>query len=243
MEVRQILTHLTKSALRTRGYEILRVPNLGDFLRSRDCDLVVDVGANAGQFASKLRPLGYRGAILSIEPLDDVIGELQAKAAPDPLWIVKQVAIGDRPGRMEINVSRNTVYSSILPLADLAQKFANTEITRTQAIDVDTLDNVLAEVPGKRPFIKIDTQGFEQQVLAGAARTLERCVGLLLELPVEHLYEGVWSFPQAIVHLEQLGFRLAQILPVNCRAEDAAAALEFDCVFRRDDQPATLPKT
>ena len=243
MQAREILTNLVKNAFRTRGYEVLRVPNLGDFLRSRDCDLVVDVGANAGQFASRLRPLGYRGAILSVEPLDDVIDLLRERAARDPLWAVKQVAIGDRKGHTEINVSRNTVYSSLLPLADLAHKFADTDVLRVQTVEVETLDGLLAESASKRPFIKIDTQGFEQQVLSGGPRTLERCVGLLLELPVEHLYKGVWSFPEAIVRLDELGFRLAQILPVNCRAGDTAAALEFDCVFRRDDQSAVVPET
>lgn len=242
MQVRQILTQLVKTAFRTKGYEILRVPNLGDFLRSRNCDLLVDVGANSGQFASRLRPLGYHGPILSIEPLDDVMEELRGKASHDPSWTVKQVALGDKPGRAEINVSRNTVYSSFLPFAELAQKFADTDITRTQSIEVETLDNVLADVPGDRPFIKIDTQGFEQQVLAGATRTLDRCVGLLLELPVEHLYEGVWSFSEAIVYLEQRGFQLAQIQPVNCRANDYAAALEFDCIFRRTEQGALQTK-
>jgi hypothetical protein len=47
-------------------------------------------------------------------------------------------------------------------------------------------------------------------VLDGATETLKRCVGVQLELPIGHLYEGVWSFREALDYMDGLGFVLAQ---------------------------------
>lgn len=70
-------------------------------------------------------------------------------------------------------------------------------------------------------------------MLAGATQLLPRCVGLQLELPVEHLYENVWSFAEAVTQLDRLGFLPAQFRMVNPIHDDPASGIEFDCIFRR----------
>lgn len=226
------INQAVKAVLRKRGIELRRESNLGAFLHSRDCDLVVDVGANTGQFATELRTLGYLGHIQSVEPLNGVVDDLRANAAKDPRWGVVHCALGAEQGELQINVSRNTVYSSFMPQTDLAEQFDASDYTHTQPVKIDTLDNLMRGFPCKRPFVKIDTQGFEQQVLAGGPETLKRCVGLMVELPVEHLYQGVWSYTEALCHMERLGFLLAQQRLVN-NGPDGVSALEYDCVFRR----------
>jgi FkbM family methyltransferase len=227
---------LVRRVLRLRGLELLKMPNVGNFLADRRCDLVIDVGANIGQFAQSVRQLGYRERILSFEPLDACFGSLSGAARNDPLWECRQQALGDRSYSTVINVSRHTAYSSIRPLSSVGQAFdPNTMVVEQQSIHVAPLDSMMKNESAERPFLKIDTQGFEREVLAGARETLARSVGLLLELPVDNLYDEVWSFSEAVVFVEKLGFRPAQILPVSPRRNDKVSALEFDCLFRRVD--------
>ncbi|MBS0363284.1 MAG: FkbM family methyltransferase [Proteobacteria bacterium] len=222
--------------LRARGLQLLKIPSLGDFIHDRGCDLVIDVGANVGQFGESLRELGYRGKILSFEPINSCFATLVEKSKRDGNWECVNEALGSKPHAAEINVSVHTAYSSILPLSNVGIEFdPNTAIVEKQKIIVNTIDDYLSGKEFKNIFLKIDTQGFEKEVLAGAVNTLGRCSGLLLELPVENLYEGVWGFTEALKHVEGLGFVPAQITPVSPRRFDKVSALEFDCVFRRVD--------
>ena len=229
---------MIRPTLRKRGLQLLRTPDLGDFLRHRDCDLVLDVGANVGQFAMNLRELGYRGPIISFEPQDACYARLQELSAADPLWTLSHKAVGAEPGTTTINISRTSAYSSILPLSEKGAAYAaGTEIVAHQETPVTTIDLAMVGVSAERPFLKIDTQGFEPEVLAGAGETLKRCVGVLLELPVDELYQRSWSFSEAIAQMEKLGFVPAQFLSVSPRWAfgDPVSAVEFDCLFRRAD--------
>lgn len=223
-------------ARRSRGLEILKIPNLGTFLDHRRCDLVIDVGANVGQFGEGLRKLDYRGRILSFEPVDDCFRHLAARAARDGAWDVRNVALGAHPHQTEINVSSQPVFSSIRELSAVGTQFGEAaQVVRKQVVQVSTLDIEIQDVATERPFLKIDTQGFEKEVLRGAEETLKKCVGVQLELPVDNLYVDVWSFSESICFMEKLGFTPAQMLPVGQRwaLKDPVSAVEFDCVFRR----------
>lgn len=223
-----------EKALRARGFEVLRSPTLVDFVHARDCDLVVDVGGNDGGFAVALRRAGYRGRILSFEPIAEVAEVLKARAAADGRWDVRVHALGARETTLTLNVASNPVYSSFNAMSAAGRAFDDAAApTEQREVPVRTLDAALSDFAAERIFLKIDTQGFERQVLEGARATLDRCVGLLLELPAEQLYEGVWTFAEAATFVEGLGFRPAQIRPVSFRTRDGTAAVEFDCVFRR----------
>jgi FkbM family methyltransferase len=226
-----------KRRLRQVGFDYPRAPDLIDFLASRDVDLVVDVGANVGQFASHLRHLGYSNRIASFEPQKDAFAELEAKAAQDDGWTCHNYALGDESGVATINVSRNTVFSSILPQTPAAIAFdAESVVERSETIEVRCLDELAIELAGNRSFLKIDTQGFEKHVLDGARSYLATAVvGLQLELPIVNLYEQTWTFAEAINYMTKNNFVLSQIAPVNHRKEDAVSLLEVDGVFRRLD--------
>jgi|SRR5438270_2638356 len=225
-----------KRYLARRGMSLVQEPGLWDFLDTRAVDLVIDVGANAGQFARELRSLGYRGRIHSFEPLPAAFAELERYAAGDPLWDASNVGVGRQRGELEINVAKNSVFSSFRPLSELAGRFdPNSQTVEKKRVPVVTLDEALSATPAKSIFLKIDTQGFEQEVLAGAETLLKDCVGVQLELPVDHLYEGVWSFNEALVAMDRYGFVPAQFRAVNPRTGDRAAAVEFDAIFRRKD--------
>lgn len=218
--------------LRKRRFDLIKSPHLGDFLASRDCDLVIDVGANRGQSGQRLRELGYRGRIVSFEPVESAYRQLAAQA--DSGWQTFHMALGAAPGEATINVSVDSVFSSIKPLAeDTERLFSIARTVHTETIRIERLDDMLRDIPGQRPFLKIDVQGFEQEVLAGAPETLSRAIGLMIEIPVTRLYQGNWDFVSAMRFFDEAGFEPAQIRPVTMHPEDPVAAVEFDVLFRR----------
>ena len=149
-----------------------------------------------------------------------------------------RTALGAAVGEAEIHVADNSVFSSIKATTALAEQFDHRAITvRTEMVPVVPLDS-LDQIVGRTVFVKIDTQGFEQEVLLGATATLARAVGVQLELAVDHLYEGVWDLPEAVAFMTARGFALAQVRPTNPKRGDPVSALEFDCVFRRIDRRA-----
>jgi FkbM family methyltransferase len=228
------MKQLIRDLLARRNLEIINSATAVKFLESRDVDLLLDVGANRGQFAYMMRRSGYRGHIYSFEPIRAVFDDLSSATAGDPGWQVFNVGVGKVPGKATISVARNSVFSSLKPTTDSAGAFDPASATAyEEEIEIVTLDERLRDDPARHVFLKIDTQGFEEEVLAGAAATLGRCVGLQLELPIDHFYEGVWSFEEALSFLRQQGFTPAQIRPVNFSTQDPASAVEFDCIFRR----------
>jgi FkbM family methyltransferase len=151
-------------------------------LEAYEVDEVIDVGANAGQFAARLRLLGYRGRIVSFEPIRAVFERLSQRAARDPGWDAVHTAIGAAPGEAEINVLQDTALSSILdPSSELAEHDPATAIAYSEPVTVQPLD-ALVPADGRRRFLKVDAQGYEGRILDGAERLLNECLGAELEL-------------------------------------------------------------
>jgi len=219
------------------GYEIRRRTDLVDFLTSRRIDLVVDVGANTGQFVRELRARGYKNDVISFEPAREPFAQLAEAARRDPKWEVRNVALGSVSGEAVINIAANSVYSSFRDQTPVACAFDKKSTTvRTERVEVTTLDAALQGKQNRRIFLKIDTQGYEHEILAGASASLLFILGILLEVPIVHLYEETWGLEQILQHLRSLGFVLAQISPINyLRHLDPASLAEVDCVFRKVD--------
>lgn len=207
------------------------------FVADRKIDVVLDVGGNVGQFGESLRIKGYRGKIASFEPIASVYQVLAAKAAADGDWETNNFALGAKSERSIINVSEASVFSSILPSTIAAAQFNDTAIvTHTETIEVRRLDDICSGLSGN-VFLKIDTQGYERQVLEGGRQVLPMMKGILMELPIIHLYEGTWRFHEAIEYMADAGFVPAQIHPVSYHSADEVSLVEVDCLFRpRDDR-------
>jgi FkbM family methyltransferase len=65
-------------------------------------NLILDVGANDGQFAREMRELGYNGRIASFEPMASCIATLQKLAEADPLWSVHPFGLGREAGSHQL---------------------------------------------------------------------------------------------------------------------------------------------
>jgi FkbM family methyltransferase len=205
-----------------------------DFIRSRQIDVVVDVGANTGQYGGKLRDAGYRGWIVSLEPVRATFELLKSRASSDPRWMTWPTALGRDAGKATINISEATVFSSVREQAAAATAFnPEARVVRRETIDVIRLDELFLTLPAGRRFLKIDTQGYEQEVLEGGRNCLAEFVGVQMELPIKHLYQNVWTFHDAIAFMNSNGFEISNIIPVNYAHDDPTSLLEVDCIFRR----------
>jgi hypothetical protein len=133
-----------------------------------------------------------------------------------------------------INVSELSVFSSIKSANQTAHAFdSRVAVVEKQQVQVATLDDLLKDDAAQNIFLKIDTQGFEKEVLEGAADLRSKLVGIQLEVPIDNLYDDVWSFPECIDYMDRLGYTPSQFKIVNASRSDPASAVEFDCILRR----------
>jgi len=225
--------------MRLLGYEIRRIDIYSqrrpiDFIRSRKIDVVVDVGANTGQYGERLRSYGYAGWIISAEPVAATYAVLAAHAASDPRWKALNLAYGEEDGFAQINVSEASVFSSLRPqLPTATTLYPGAKVIRQEAVRVMRLDEAFPDFPKGRAFLKIDTQGYEEQVLKGSTGCISEFLGVQMELPVIHLYEGTWRFHDAVAFMHEHGFAISTIIPVSSDPADPMSLLEVDCIFRQ----------
>jgi FkbM family methyltransferase len=186
-------------------------------LRKFDIDLILDVGANTGQFASEMRQCGYKGKIVSFEPLSDAYAGLQKACARDPMWeAYPRCALGDYEGEVDINIAGNSESSSILPMLETHRSAApQSAYQGKEKVALRKLDAVAGQYlkDARSAFLKIDTQGFEWQVLGGARETLPHIKGILVELSLVPLYEGQRLWREVIDQLEAEDFVLWAFRP------------------------------
>lgn len=238
--------------LASAGYEL--VPNwmadqvpLRDHLRRifarYDVTCVIDVGANIGQYGSFLRKrVGYTGEIVSFEPVSATFEKLAAATRGDPKWQPHQLALGAERTSMSINVTSGSVHSSFLrpdeaavERTGLENQRLNSRVVRTEQVEVRTLDDVVGGIDSKSIYLKMDTQGYDRQVLEGARHCVDRLAGLQTEAAMQTLYVGATGYQEMTAFVTSLGFRLSGFFPVNHDAD--LGLIECDMVFVRPRKP------
>ena len=226
------------------GADLLLHDHLQRLFARYAVDCVLDVGANAGQYGDELRGAGYRGRILSFEPIAARCERLRAAIAGDPAWTAHAVALGSAPGTAELNVTHHDVFTSLRePLPFAARRFGEgAGVARRESVAVRRLDDVLDELLGggrpPRCFLKMDTQGYDLEVFAGLGRWAAHVVGLQSEVAAIALYEGMPRMAEAIARYEKAGFELSGLFPVS-HDEPTGRVIELDCVLVR---AAALPR-
>lgn len=220
-------------------YRPERLPpaRLAAMLAIHGVDLVFDVGANIGQFSRSLRAAGYKGRLVSFEPLSTAHAQLLRVSQGDVQWeIAPRVAVGSHEGEIDIHVAANSVSSSALEMLDSHGKAApGSAYVGSERVRLSRLDSLAHDYmrPDTVPFIKIDTQGYEDQVLTGATNLLDRVSGLQLELSFVALYEGQQLFDPLVERLRALGFSIWAIWPGICDPR-SGRMLQVDAVFFRN---------
>ena len=142
---------------------------------------VLDVGANEGQYGRQLREIGYAGWIVSFEPVTDVFRSLDAAADGDSRWLTFQLALGNKTEVREIAVTAESQLSSFFHRSRYsAEKLGEQgDVVHYEEVEVDTLASwcrrYACEIPLDSPFLKVDTQGFDKEVLLGSASWSAAC--------------------------------------------------------------------
>jgi len=232
----------TRRFIRRCGIEVVTVHDgtalnlhLWRLFEQLDIGLVLDVGARTGEYGRSLRRNGYRGHIISFEPVSESFAILSARAANDAAWSVRRIALGNETGQSEINVTNSTVFSSFrAPNQRSADVFGSgSEVRTTETVEIRRLGDLFDDLVPGRPnvFLKIDTQGWDLEVLKGAANALSRIAALQTEVSVQQIYEGMPTMQDALEHLDQLGFAVSGLFPVTL--DQQLRVVEFDCIAVR----------
>jgi FkbM family methyltransferase len=199
-------------------------------------DCVLDIGANEGQYGTFLRTeVGYRGDIVSFEPVSHVAEALKQRAAADRSWRVFNYALGRSEGTASINVTRGSQMSSLLQPTTLPTGWSHpaSEILKTENVPVHPLDAIIGDVvegwPKRNVYMKVDVQGFELEVAQGAKASLPAMVGMQAEISLLALYEGMPDMQTAVDYFRAQGFDVTGMFVVGRDAQ--LRAIDFDCVL------------
>ncbi|WP_322042826.1 FkbM family methyltransferase [Paraburkholderia sp. J67] len=203
-------------------------------------DCVFDIGANQGQYADMLRRrVGFEGHIFSFEPNPEDAAILRSRTKGDDKWQVSETAVSDADGTAQFNVMQSSQFSSLsAPSHDDVDLFTKMNaISKTITVKTERLGTVLSRIQAefgfKRPFLKMDTQGYDVHIFKGAGDTVREFVGLQSELAIAKLYTDSIDFREAITVYEQGGFSLSALVPNN--AGHFPRLLEMDCIMIRAD--------
>jgi FkbM family methyltransferase len=232
-----------RQGLHSLGLEMYRYPDacervephLKVLLRRHPVDLMIDVGANVGQFGREIRALNPGVPLYSFEPNPPVFQELQALAASDPLWRTFNVALGAEEGEITLNVTASDDFSSVLAPNALGQELYRQSVRSAGQVQVRMrrLDDVFREAGGDQRNIlfKMDTQGYDKQVMLGGTEVLRRSAIVLTECSIQPIYEAGLAFIDALNFMTDAGFVLSGCFPLG---RDARGALiEVNCAFVR----------
>jgi FkbM family methyltransferase len=202
------------SALRPRCWRALRLgvaPSIEhrEVLESLIPDLLLDVGANRGQFSLMTRLIHPGVPIRAYEPQPDEARVYRSVLQREAAVELHELALGDQPGSAELHLSGRRDSSSLLPIGELQTTlFAGTGEVGTLSVPVVTLDSLSAHWGGAtRALLKLDVQGFELGVLRGARAALRHCAHVYAECSEVPLYVGQALYPEVAAFLAAEGFR------------------------------------
>jgi FkbM family methyltransferase len=221
-----------------RRYREPVIYQLAELLARRGVRTVLDAGANVGQFARNLRAYGFRGRILSFEPVPECYAELQRASAGDSAWTAHNFALGDADGELEFNLTGLTDMASLKEPSEFGRRTYQTfQDARRIVVPVRRLDRWLEqsapEVLAAGPlFLKMDTQGYDLVVFRGAEGIHPALAGILAEFAVLHLYQGVPGWMEMLRLFQEAGFEPVEFRTIS-RDDPSSLMVEFDCLMAR----------
>lgn len=193
-------------------------------------DTVFDVGGNVGQSAELFRGLWPHAAITSFEPIAALADANRARARGR--WFVHDVAISDRRGTAEIHACLDQPAASTMqtPGRARAERFGIRDRYSDVAVAADRLDHYRGTIKG-RLLVKIDVEGHEAQVLAGAPETLYAAQAVIIEINAPDVFQDAPTAGEIDFLLRARGLTFAGVL--DCLKDPAGDVVQFDAVYQR----------
>jgi FkbM family methyltransferase len=219
------------------GLEVTRYRPAGGrrnaLLTKHGIETVLDVGANQGQYGLELRQFGYRGKLISFEPLSEAFELLAATARSDPRWECHRMALGDAETTATIGVASNLASSSLLPMLEAHHDAApGVSMTGSEEVEVRTLDSLELDLTGPT-LLKLDVQGYEDRVLRGAGTLLSDVALIECEVSLEPLYESQLTFLPMLDLLRDSGFQVLRLEPGIRDNGGRGAIVQYDAIAAR----------
>jgi len=219
---------------RSLGYDIVPLRemkerdfalHLRELLARLEIDCVLDVGANVGQYHDFLRnKVLFDGPIVSFEPVSRHVELLRERARADSDWHVEGYALGAKDGSLPINVMASDQFSSFLePDNSRVRDYAELNVP------CHVLPVLQERLGFDRPYLKLDTQGFDIEVLQGGRDSLAAVRALQTEASVIGIYKGMPGYVDTIRYLDERGFDITGLYPVS--RDSSLRLVEFDCVM------------
>jgi len=226
--------------LKKSGRQLVEYPNSslkrqGLIMKNQGINTLFDVGANTGQYGALMREQGYEGRIISFEPMSKAYKILEENASKDAHWQTKNYALGNENGKSTINISENSYSSSILNMLPSHEESAPaSKYIASEAIEVRKIDDIFDELcdTSSKVMVKVDTQGFEKNVLDGAVNCIDKISIIELELSLVPLYENSLLYREMIDFVEGKGFEL-HLLEHVFSNPTTGQLLQLDGVFVR----------
>jgi FkbM family methyltransferase len=204
-------------------------------LNTYGIDLVIDVGANAGQYAATLRAAGYLGRIASFEPVGEAYSRLATACEADGAWECRRLALGRQRGMVRVNISEDSRNSSVFTVGD--RHLRAVPDSRTVSVDcaaIQRLDRIWSDIArgARRPYLKMDVQGYELEVLRGSTGVLDAISLIEAELSLLAVYDAGPLFQDVYRFLDEHGFAPIAFEGV---LDDTGTGemLQADGIFRR----------
>lgn len=234
MKLSASVRRLLRRAFRNAGYQRRICPDFVDVMQAHAIDVVLDVGANDGAFGREIRDRGYDGRIVSFEPNPVAYARLQAAIKGDPKWTAFPLAVGDVADTATLAVAVIDCMSSIKPFTEFGLS-TGASVAANVDVPVVRLDAFLSEHPElvRNTYLKIDTQGFEMEVLRGAGDALRRMKAVQAEVALVHTYAGELDWIDVLQWMRAMDFEVATAV---CNSTVGAQVREFDFVFVRSAQ-------
>jgi FkbM family methyltransferase len=248
MNPKQYAIQLVSRIARANNYQVIPdwdianypfVQHLKELFSLHKIDCVLDVGANTGQYRDLLRDkVGYQGEILSFEPVSHISIALSKRAKSDPHWKVFPFALGSAAGSAQINVTKAPSRNSLLaPRTDMVEGFWSVDaVTHLETVTIHTVDDFLSrhgiDCASRSVYLKLDTQGFDLEVVKGAASSLKHIHALQLEASMRPIYHGMPGYQEAIAFMNNSGYEVTGLFKIA--SDEKLRIVEFDCVMVND---------
>lgn len=244
-KLKSMIRFYVKRFLSKRGESLVKAYSTYDgqrneLIKKLNVELAIDVGANVGQWALATFELGFKGRIVSIEPdprAFQILEKERQKSKNIDRWNLVNIAAGDIESSIDFNDwGVDGGSSSILPLTAQGEMFTyhlNKEIPKIK-VAMSTLDKIIKSYGDfKNGLLKIDVQGYELQVLNGAAISISKFSIVEIEVPIVDIYEGATLLPEMLIWFRERDFELCSIQTERWTGFGAA---DVDVLFMRRDK-------